>query len=444
MIAADTIAAVATARGRGAIGIVKLSGAQSSSIAEQITGKELIPRRAHHLPFYGTDGEVLDRGLAILFSAPDSYTGEDVLELHAHGNSFVLDQLLQTAIRYGARDARPGEFTERAFLNNKLDLAQAEAVADLIESNSAQAARAAVRSLSGDFSTGIADLNQQLISARMYIEAALDFAEEEIDFLNDDALAAKLKQLQTSVNDILKRAAQGCLMREGLTVVIAGEPNVGKSSLLNRLTGENTAIVTDIAGTTRDVLREQIVLDGLPIHVIDTAGLRETDDKVEQEGVRRALAQMEQADVILVVETAGSSTLTDLKRLSVPNLPKDVPVIRVFNKADLAPDSLHPEQLKVSAKTGEGITALRMKLKQCAGFEQTPEGAFMARRRHLNALQAAQVHLSQARVNLVELTAGELAAEELRLAQAQLNLITGEFSSDDLLGEIFGNFCIGK
>ncbi len=444
MIAADTIAAVATARGRGAIGIVKLSGAQSSSIAEQITGKELIPRRAHHLPFYGTDGEVLDRGLAILFSAPDSYTGEDVLELHAHGNSFVLDQLLQTAIRYGARDARPGEFTERAFLNNKLDLAQAEAVADLIESNSAQAARAAVRSLSGDFSTGIADLNQQLISARMYIEAALDFAEEEIDFLNDDALAAKLKQLQTSVSDILKRAAQGCLMREGLTVVIAGEPNVGKSSLLNRLTGENTAIVTDIAGTTRDVLREQIVLDGLPIHVIDTAGLRETDDKVEQEGVRRALAQMEQADVILVVETAGSSTLTDLKRLSVPNLPKDVPVIRVFNKADLAPDSLHPEQLKVSAKTGEGITALRMKLKQCAGFEQTPEGAFMARRRHLNALQAAQVHLSQARVNLVELTAGELAAEELRLAQAQLNLITGEFSSDDLLGEIFGNFCIGK
>lgn len=444
MIAADTIAAVATARGRGAIGIVKLSGAQSSSIAEQITGKELIPRRAHHLPFYGTDGEVLDRGLAILFSAPDSYTGEDVLELHAHGNSFVLDQLLQTAIRYGARDARPGEFTERAFLNNKLDLAQAEAVADLIESNSAQAARAAVRSLSGDFSTGIADLNQQLISARMYIEAALDFAEEEIDFLNDDALAAKLKQLQTSVSDILKRAAQGCLMREGLTVVIAGEPNVGKSSLLNRLTGENTAIVTDIAGTTRDVLREQIVLDGLPIHVIDTAGLRETDDKVEQEGVRRALAQMEQADVILVVETAGSSTLTDLKRLSVPNLPKDVPVISVFNKADLAPDSLHPEQLKVSAKTGEGITALRMKLKQCAGFEQTPEGAFMARRRHLNALQAAQVHLSQARVNLVELTAGELAAEELRLAQAQLNLITGEFSSDDLLGEIFGNFCIGK
>ena len=444
MIAADTIAAVATARGRGAIGIVKLSGAQSSSIAEQITGKKLIPRRAHHLPFYGTDGAVLDRGLAILFSAPDSYTGEDVLELHAHGNSFVLDQLLKTAIRYGARDARPGEFTERAFLNNKLDLAQAEAVADLIESNSAQAARAAVRSLSGDFSTGIADLNQQLISARMYIEAALDFAEEEIDFLKDDALATKLNQLQTSVNDILKRAAQGCLMREGLTVVIAGEPNVGKSSLLNRLTGENTAIVTDIAGTTRDVLREQIVLDGLPIHVIDTAGLRKTDDKVEQEGVRRALAQMEQADVILVVETAGSSTPTDLKRLSVPDLPMDVPVIHVFNKADLAPDSSHPEQLKVSAKTGEGIAELRIKLKQCAGFEQTPEGAFMARRRHLNALQAAQVHLSQARVNLVELTAGELAAEELRLAQAQLNLITGEFSSDDLLGEIFGNFCIGK
>lgn len=444
MDSVDTIAAVATARGRGAIGIVKLSGAQSLFIAEQITGKKLTPRRAHHLPFYGIDGEILDQGLAILFSAPDSYTGEHVLELHAHGNSFVLDQLLQTAIHYGARDARPGEFTERAFLNNKLDLAQAEAVADLIESNSAQAARAAVRSLSGDFSAGVADLTLQLISTRMYVEAALDFAEEEIDFLKDEALADRLNQLQTSVSEILKRSAQGCLMREGLTVVIAGKPNVGKSSLLNRLTGENTAIVTDIAGTTRDVLREQIVIDGLPIHVIDTAGLRKTNDKVEQEGVRRALAQMERADVILVVETAGQTSITDLKELSVPALPKDVPLIRVFNKSDLSGHSSATDELLVSAKNGDGIAALREKLKQCAGFEQTPEGAFMARRRHLNALQAVEVHVTQASVNLVEFAAGELAAEELRLAQEQLNLITGEFSSDDLLGEIFGNFCVGK
>ena len=444
MISADTIAAVATARGRGAIGIVKLSGAGSVSIAEQITGKKLTPRHAHQLPFYGIDGEMLDQGLAILFSAPDSYTGEHVLELHAHGNSFVLDQLLQTAIHHGARDARPGEFTERAFLNNKLDLAQAEAVADLIESNSAQAARAAVRSLSGDFSARIADLCSQLISTRMYVEAALDFAEEEIDFLKDEALAQRLAQLQATISDILSRSAQGCLMREGLTVVIAGKPNVGKSSLLNRLTGEETAIVTDIAGTTRDVLREQIIIDGLPIHVIDTAGLRKTDDKVEQEGVRRALKQMETADVLLVVETAGQTAITDLGELSVSELPRDVPVIRVFNKADLAPDSKHLESLLVSARTGDGIDALRERLKQCAGFEQTPEGAFMARRRHLNALQAVEVHVIQARANLTDLAAGELAAEELRLAQEQLNIITGEFSSDDLLGEIFGNFCIGK
>lgn len=443
MCAAETIAAVATARGSGAIGIVKVSGALAQSVGEQITGKILQPRLAHYLPFYDLRGEILDQGLAILFIAPDSYTGEHVLELHAHGNPFVLDQLLQTAIQHGARDARPGEFTERAFLNGKLDLAQAEAVADLIESTSTQAARAAVRSLSGDFSAGVADITEQLIGTRIYVEAALDFAEEEIDFLKDEALAERLSALRDSIESLLHKSTQGCLMREGLSVVIIGEPNVGKSSLLNCLTGEDTAIVTDIAGTTRDVLREEIIIDGLPVHVIDTAGLRETNDKVEQEGVRRALEQIERADLILAVQVAGQNVV-DIDQLSVVKLPDNIPVTRVFNKSDLCAGSQSKDGLLVSAKTGQGVDELRAHLKHCAGFEQTPEGAFMARRRHINALQAVQQHVFMAVKNLNDYAAGELAAEELRLAQEQLNIIVGEFSSDDLLGEIFGSFCIGK
>ncbi len=443
-MSADTIVAIATARGKGAIGIVKVSGRKAPQIAVGITGQALRARNAHYLDFSGIDGQVMDKGVALLFTAPDSYTGEDVLELHAHGNPFVLDQLVQTAIHYGARAARPGEFTERAFLNDKLDLAQAEAVADLIESDSEQAARAAVRSLSGDFSAGVADISEQLIGTRVYVEAALDFAEEEIDFLQDEALAQRLDLLQQSIADILRKSTQGCLMREGMTVVIVGEPNVGKSSLLNSLTGEDSAIVTDVAGTTRDVLKEQIIIDGLPIHIIDTAGLRETEDKVEQEGVRRALGQISQADLILAVQVAGGPSVTDINDLSVLELPQDIPVSWVFNKSDLKPDLKIPDALMVSAKTGQGMDQLCEQLKQRAGFEQTPEGSFMARRRHINALQAVEHHVQIAVQNLHEYSAGELAAEELRLAQEQLNLIVGEFTSDDLLGEIFGAFCIGK
>lgn len=444
MASTDTIAAIATAKGKGAIGIVKVSGSKAPLIARQITSRELKPRKAQYLDFSGADGEILDQGLALLFRAPDSYTGEDVLELHAHGNPFVLDQLVQTAIKYGARAARAGEFTERAFLNEKLDLAQAEAVADLIASDSVQAARAAVRSLSGAFSAGVAEVSLQLVGTRVYVEAALDFAEEEIDFLNDRALADRLDTLRDTLKDLLQKSTQGCLMREGLTVVIVGEPNVGKSSLLNCLTGQDTAIVTDIAGTTRDVLKEQINIEGLPIHIIDTAGLRHTEDKVEQEGVRRAIKQIEQADLILAVQVCGAEAATDINDLSELTLPDTIPVTWVFNKCDLTPQAQNSDGVCVSAKTGEGIDELRSLLKHSAGLEQTTEGSFMARRRHLDALQAVEKHVEMAIKNLHELAAGELAAEDLRLAQDQLNLITGEFSSDDLLGEIFSSFCIGK
>lgn len=444
MGATDTIAAVATAKGKGGIGVVKVSGGLAASIGQALTGATLEHRHARYLPFRDSNGETLDQGIALYFKAPDSYTGEDVLELHAHGNPFVLDQLLKAAADCGARDARPGEFTERAFLNDKLDLAQAEAVADLIESNSTTAARAALRSLQGEFSTQVNLIVQQLIDARVYVEAALDFAEEEIDFLKDTELSERLEMVCSSVNTLLQNATQGCLLREGLTVVIVGKPNVGKSSILNRLTGEDTAIVTDVAGTTRDVLREQIVIDGMPVHIVDTAGLRESDNPIEREGVRRARLQIEQADLILAVQIAGQSPDQSL----LADLPAAIPVIRVFNKSDLTIDAANScevtDQLLVSARSGAGIELLRTRLKESAGYTQNPEGIFMARRRHLNALLAVRQHLVQASDNLQMLEAGELAAEELRLAQLQLSLITGEFGSDDLLGEIFGRFCIGK
>ncbi len=442
MLQNDTIAAIATARGKAAIGVVKVSGPMAAAIATVITGRSLTARHAHYLPFRDADCTTIDQGIAVFFSGPDSYTGEDVLELHTHGNPFVLDQILAIATRHGARNARPGEFTERAFLNDKLDLAQAEAVADLIESNSLEAARASVRSLSGEFSSGIDDLLQRLISTRVYVEAALDFSEEEIDFLQDDALSDRLHRLQHSIDGILARATQGRLMQEGFTVVIAGEPNVGKSSLLNRLTGENTAIVTEVAGTTRDVLREQITLDGLPLNIVDTAGLRDTEDTVEREGVRRAREQIEQADLIVAVQLAGQQQ----DPMVLAELPESIPVLWLFNKSDLAPESVQiPDNaLLVSARTGDGLDALTVRLKDIAGYTQTPEGAFMARRRHIDALQQAHLHICQAAFTLRDLGAGELAAEELRMAQMQLSLITGEFTSDDLLGEIFSSFCIGK
>ena len=448
----DTIAAIATASGKGAIGVVKISGPQASDIAESIIRVKLAPRQARYTPFYNASGNTLDHGVAVFFKGPDSYTGEDVLELQAHGNHVLLDQLLETANKAGARPARPGEFTERAFLNDKLDLAQAEAVSDLIQASTTEAASAAVRSLQGEFSQRVAVIRDQLLNCRVYIESALDFAEEEIDFLKDNELAQRFVSLEHNVSNLLLRSEEGALLRDGISIVIAGQPNVGKSSLLNRLTGNDTAIVTDIAGTTRDVLKEQLNLDGLPIHIIDTAGLRNSDDPIEQEGVRRAHKQISQADRILFVIEAGESP--DQSLLS--ELPADIPVSIIVNKSDLNPDAVVSADavasvelatagaISVSAKTGAGFDLLRDHLKQCAGFEKTAEGALMARRRHIDAMAKAHQQIKNAHNLLVTESAGELAAEELRFAQDQLNLITGEFTSDDLLGEIFSRFCIGK
>jgi len=439
--ATDTIAAIATASGKGAIGIVKISGDRSHEIGSLLTGRRLKPRLACYTPFCSADNVTIDHGVAIFFKGPDSYTGEDVLELQSHGNHLLLDQLLQAATSAGARPARPGEFTERAFLNDKMDLAQAEAVSDLIQASTAEAASAAVRSLQGEFSARIAVILEQLLNCRVYIESALDFAEEEIDFLKDTELAERFAELDSSVSQLLLRSHEGALLRDGISIVIAGLPNVGKSSLLNRLTGQDTAIVTDIAGTTRDVLKEKINIDGMPVHIIDTAGLRSSDDPIEQEGVRRAHDQIKQADRILFVVVAGQVPDNSL----LAELPGDIPVTVVLNKSDLQlENSSGNTGLLVSAKTGEGFEELRAHLKQCAGFEKTAEGALMARRRHIDALLNAQRHIKSAHRKLVNDGAGELAAEELRQAQDQINLITGEFTSDDLLGEIFSRFCIGK
>jgi tRNA modification GTPase len=436
----DTIAAIATARGKGAIGVVKVSGPASAAIAAAITGKSFAPHHVRYLTFSDAEGLAIDRGIALCFKGPNSYTGEDVLELQAHGNPFVLDHLLQAVLACGARQARPGEFTERAFLNDKLDLAQAEAVADLIESDSAEAARASVRSLSGEFSQRVNDITARLTHLRVYIEAALDFAEEEIDFLKDETLTAQLLELDRLIDDTLSRATEGCVMREGINVVIVGAPNVGKSSLLNALTQQQTAIVTDIAGTTRDVLKEHIVIDGMPMYLIDTAGIRDTDNRVEQEGVRRARAQVQSADLVLAIGIAGSDTV-DLRSLPVN---EDTELLTVYNKADLAALTTAQHGLAVSAKTGMGLDELKAALKRSAGYQQSPEGAFMARRRHLQALADTRACVATARSHLLESAAGELAAEELRSAQQHLSLITGAFSADELLGEIFGRFCIGK
>ncbi|MCW8933525.1 MAG: tRNA uridine-5-carboxymethylaminomethyl(34) synthesis GTPase MnmE [Gammaproteobacteria bacterium] len=444
----DTIAAIATAPGRGGVGIVRVSGPKSFDIADKILGKIPEIRKAEYLKFNDADSQVIDTGIALLFQNPNSFTGEDVLELQAHGGPVVLDMILKRTLELGARPARAGEFTEQAFLNDKMDLAQAEAVADLIEAESAEAAKAAVRSLQGDFSKTIHELVNNLIELRLYVEASLDFPEEEIDFLSDGKVEAKLQLIETSLIDVFKSARQGCLLREGMTLVIAGRPNAGKSSLLNQLAGRESAIVTNIPGTTRDVLREHIQIDGLPLHVIDTAGLRESDDPIEQEGVRRAWQEINQADRILLLV---DDTHRDEEHLQIEDqLPKHIGLTRVFNKIDNSgrkPDLIKTEtetDILLSAKTGAGMDILKTHLKQCMGYEQANEGRFMARRRHIDALENADQHLQSARYNLIELKAGELVAEELRCAQEQLNEITGEFTSDDLLGKIFSSFCIGK
>lgn len=443
----DTIAAIATAPGRGGVGIVRVSGPASESIARAMLGHCPEPRYAEYLPFMDAQGAVIDKGIALYFRNPASFTGEDVLELHAHGGPVVLDLLLQQTVSLGARVARAGEFSERAFLNGKIDLAQAEAIADLISAETEDAARAAMRSLEGEFSANIHALVERLIDLRTHVEAALDFPEEEIDFLSDRAIVDKLHAVIAKVDEVNGSARQGCLLKEGMSVVIAGKPNAGKSSLLNRLAGTETAIVTDIPGTTRDVLREHIQIDGLPLHVIDTAGLRETEDVIEQEGVKRAWREIEQCDRVLYV--IDSQTHDETPDEIMDLLPANTGLTVIFNKTDIsgAQNRIVEQnaytQVYLSASSGKGVDLLKQHLKQCMGYERHTEGQFIARRRHVAAIAEAAANLDRARTCL-QRNMGELLAEELRLAQQALSGITGEFSSDDLLGRIFADFCIGK
>lgn len=456
----DTIAAIATPPGRGGVGIVRVSGRLARVIAEHIVGRTPTPRYAHYGPFYEqreNGRQVLDQGIALFFPGPNSFTGEDVLELQGHGGPVILDCLLRETLRLGARLARPGEFSERAFLNDKIDLAQAEAIADLIDSASEQAARSAMRSLQGEFSLRIQALVERLIQLRLYVEAAIDFPEEEIDFLADGKVRQDLLALIHDLDQVLHSAQQGSLLREGMTVVIAGAPNAGKSSLLNALAGRDSAIVTPIAGTTRDVLREQIQIDGLPLHIIDTAGLRDSPDEVEQEGIRRAWREIEKADHILLVVDSTTSDTTDPRQLWPANAPVALghqPVTIIRNKCDLlgldagmevaTDNDVAPTIITLSAKTGSGIPLLREHLKSSIGFQGAGEGSFLARRRHVDALSRAREFLLCGQQQLDNAGAGELLAEDLRQSQRTLGEITGEISADDLLGRIFSSFCIGK
>ena len=445
----DTIAAVATPPGVGGIGIVRVSGPKTEVIGQQLLGRLPAAREAAFRHFKAADGTVIDEGLALYFPAPGSFTGEDVLELHGHGGPVVLDLLLARILALGARPARPGEFSERAFLNDKLDLAQAEAVADLIEAGTAAAARAAMGSLQGAFSARIDALVEALIRLRMHVEAAIDFPEEEIDFLADTQIGEQLGRVREDLRILHDVARQGRLLRDGITVVIAGRPNAGKSSLLNQLAGRDSAIVTEIPGTTRDVLRERIQIDGMPLHVIDTAGLRDSTDPIEREGVRRAWAEIEAADRVLLVVDDQKGFGPEDQRLR-EQLPQSVPVTVICNKIDLsgsrpvASSGEHGMAIALSAKTGAGIDLLLEHLKKAVGFESDSEGLFSARRRHLDALVRAAGHLEEARRQLEVYRAGELMAEELRLAQQVLGEITGVMTSDELLGRIFSSFCIGK
>lgn len=448
----DTIAALATPPGRGGVGIVRVSGPSAKALAKTILGHQPTPRYAHYGPFQG-NASVIDEGIALYFPGPHSFTGEDVLELQGHGGPVLMDMLLERCVQLGARLARPGEFSERAFLNDKLDLAQAEAIADLIDASSRAAAENALRSLQGEFSQRVSQLVSELIELRLYVEAAIDFPEEEIDFLADGVVAAKLATLRQTLETVRAAANQGSLMREGMSVVIAGRPNAGKSSLLNRLTERDSAIVTEIEGTTRDVLREHIHLDGMPLHVIDTAGLRDTPDAVEKIGVQRAWAEIEKADrVLLLVDGRETESLdpAEIWPEFVERLPDPGRLTLVRNKIDQSGEgsdfdlSTTPPVIRISAETGAGVDNLKTHLKAVMGFDATTEGRFSARRRHLDALERAARALTNGTAQLEGAAAGELLAEDLRDAQQSLNEITGEFTADDLLGEIFGSFCIGK
>ncbi|GGY31049.1 tRNA modification GTPase MnmE [Rhodanobacter panaciterrae] len=442
----DTIAAIASAPGAAGVGVVRVSGPAVPVIAQILLGRAAQPRHAHFAAFRDAAGELIDRGLLLHFPAPASYTGEHVLELQGHGSAVLLDLLLRRVCELGARLARPGEFTERAFLNGKLDLAQAEAVADLIAARSQAGARAALQSMEGVFSRKVEALLQLLITLRVHIEAAIDFPEEEIDFLADPAIGQQLHVVRNELTELLREAQRGLRLNDGLRVAIIGRPNAGKSSLLNALAGSDRAIVNAAAGTTRDVLRESLSFDGIALELADTAGLRETDDEVEREGVRRAHGELQRADVALLV-TDSEHAQADLALFD--NLPKHVERLLLINKIDLDDIAAHSERrdgshwLWASAKTGNGLDALRHELKQLAGAG-SGEGVFSARRRHVLALQQVIVHLDQAADVLAGSRAGELAAEELRQAQHVLGEITGSYSSDDLLGAIFGSFCIGK
>ncbi|MBV2123656.1 MAG: tRNA uridine-5-carboxymethylaminomethyl(34) synthesis GTPase MnmE [Candidatus Thiodiazotropha sp. (ex Ctena orbiculata)] len=444
----DTIAAVATPQGRGSVGIVRISGPACRDIADALLDSMPSPRQARFKPFLDQDRTVIDSGLAIFFPKPHSFTGEDVLELQGHGGPVVMDLLLKRTLQLGARLARPGEFSERAFLNGKLDLVQAEAIADLIDAESQAAARSATRTLQGAFSNKIDRLVESLIELRLYVESAIDFPEEEIDFLTCSNVSERLHSILDEIESTRQSAHSGRLLRDGLTLVIAGRPNSGKSSLLNALAGAEAAIVTDIPGTTRDLLRERITIDGMPLHIIDTAGLRESHDPVEAEGIRRAKKEIEQADRVLWVFDDS----TDPHHLAIDRdqLPKGVPVTLIRNKIDISgntPGIFEDEsevEVALSATRGDGIDLLTAHLKQCVGYRYLGEGDFIARRRHLDALERAIGHLRQGELSLQRDQAGELLAEDLRLAQQSLSEITGEFTADDLLGRIFSSFCIGK
>lgn len=450
MLINDTIAAIATASGAGGIGVVRISGSLSQSIATQILGACPAPRYAAYLPFYDEHQQLIDRGIAIYYQNPHSYTGEDVLELQAHGGTALMQLLLARCIQLGARQAEPGEFTKRAYLNDKIDLAQAEAVADVINASTVEAARSAVRSLSGEFSNNINSVLAKLINLRMYVEACLDFPEEEIDFISQGNVAEKLAAIILELKFVFAKAKQGSLLREGMHIVLVGQPNVGKSSLMNQLSGEEVAIVTPIAGTTRDSIKSLIQINGLPLHIIDTAGLRDTEDEVEKIGIARTYQALQNAQVALLLVDA-SHGIGETEKIVLDRLPQGISKIWVHNKIDAAVDATKvtakikeisgETHIYLSAKTGDGIPLLKQHLLTIAGYQQNAEGVFMARARHLNALEQVDSHLT---IAALQINAAELVAEELKLAQEALSSITGEFTPDDLLGEIFSKFCIGK
>lgn len=450
----DTIVAQATAPGRGGVGIIRISGDLATNVAMAVLGKVPKTRYADYCDFKDADDKVIDQGIALFFKGPNSFTGEDVLELQGHGGQIVLDMLIKRVMQVsGMRIAKPGEFSEQAFLNDKLDLTQAEAIADLIDATSEQAAKSALQSLQGEFSKEVHELVEQVTNLRLYVEAAIDFPDEEVDFLSDGKIANALYRIIAKLDTVQTSAKQGAIIREGMKVVIAGRPNAGKSSLLNALAGKESAIVTEIAGTTRDVLREHIHLDGMPLHIIDTAGLRDTLDTVEKIGIERAWAEIATADRVLFMVDGTTTEAVDPHDIwpdFIDRLPTRLGVTVVRNKADLTGESLEMSQeqgfdvYRISAKTGLGVEELKQHLKSLMGYQSNLEGGFIARRRHLEALDLAASHLQLGKEQLEVYLAGELLAEELRMAQMALSEITGKFTSDDLLGKIFSSFCIGK